>query len=118
MTEAKTRGDTTAVDSTAPNGKVGARRIIRSKEVVKRVGFGRVTLWRKASDPNDDFPAPVQLIGNLIGWFENEIDAWLESRPRVNWAAAKENVADKGPGPDADKGDPPACFDAEVGGPL
>jgi Prophage CP4-57 regulatory protein (AlpA) len=29
-----------------------------------------------------DFPKPV-LIGGGIGWIESEIDAWLESRPRV-----------------------------------
>ncbi len=63
------------------------RKIIRSKQVQERSGYSRVQIWRKSRDPDDDFPAPVQLGPNAIGWYENEIDTWLESRPRVSWAA-------------------------------
>ncbi len=63
------------------------RKIIRSKIVTERTGYSRVQTWRKARDPEDDFPAPVQLGAHAIGWYEDEIDAWIASRPRVNWAS-------------------------------
>ncbi len=62
------------------------RKILRFKLVKERTGYSRVQTWRKSRDPNDDFPAPVQLGPNAIGWYEDEIDAWLASRPRVRWA--------------------------------
>ena len=64
------------------------RKILRAKRVTERSGYSRVQIWRKSRDPDDDFPAPVQLSPNgAIGWFEDEIDVWIESRPRVHWAA-------------------------------
>ncbi len=62
------------------------RKILRAKRVKERAGYSRIQIWRKARDPNDDFPAPVQLGPNAIGWYEDEIDTWLENRPRVRWA--------------------------------
>ena len=62
------------------------RTIIRFKLVKERVPYSRIQIWRKSRDPNDDFPAPVQLGPNAIGWYDDEIDAWLASRPRVKWA--------------------------------
>ena len=62
------------------------RKILRFKLVKERVPYSRIQIWRKSRDPDDDFPAPVQLGPNAIGWYEDEIDAWLESRPRVRWA--------------------------------
>jgi len=53
-----------------------------------RTGYSRVQLWRKSRDPNDDFPLPVQLGGNAIGWFEDEIEEWLATRPRLSPAPA------------------------------
>ena len=64
------------------------RRIAKSREVQDRTGYSRVQIWRKARDVDDDFPAPIQLGPNSIGWYEDEIDAWLERRPRVTWATA------------------------------
>ena len=62
------------------------RKILRAKAVKERTGYSRVQVWRKSRDPDDDFPAPVQLGPNAIGWYEDEIDAWVENRPRVSWA--------------------------------
>ena len=55
-------------------------------EMMRRTGYCRVQLWRKARDPEDDFPAPLQLGANKIGWIEDEVHAWEKSRPRVNYA--------------------------------
>jgi len=59
------------------------RRIISPRTVMERTGFGRTSLWRKGRNPEDDFPAAVQVSDNKIGWYEDEIAAWLESRPRL-----------------------------------
>ena len=64
-----------------------ARKIIRWKAVKSRVPYSRTQVWRKSRDPADDFPAPVRLGPNAVGWFEDEIDKWIASRRRVNWTA-------------------------------
>jgi prophage regulatory protein len=64
-----------------PNG----RRIIRKREVIEKTGLSESTLRRRTQDAG--FPAPVSLgDGAAIGWYLDEIDAWLESRPRVRFA--------------------------------
>ena len=63
--------------------RIKGRRILRPKEVRERVGYGRTMLWAKSRDPNDAFPSPIQLGVNSIGYFEDEINEWLENRPRV-----------------------------------
>ncbi len=59
------------------------RRILRPKEVRERTGYGRTMLWIKGRDPHDAFPTPVQLGPNSIAFYQDEIDLWLETRPRV-----------------------------------
>ncbi len=68
-------------DQTEDLGRV--RRTIRASTVVDATGLNRVTLWRKIA--KGQFPAPVQLSENSIGFYEDEIAAWLESRPRVSY---------------------------------
>ncbi len=63
------------------------RKALRPRVVMDRTGYSRVHLWRKSRDPNDDFPLPVQLGGNAIGWFEDEIETWLATRPRLSPAS-------------------------------
>ena len=59
------------------------RIIIRKPNVKVATGLSDAQIWRKANDPEDDFPAPVQIGANSTGWFEDEIIEWQESRPRV-----------------------------------
>lgn len=59
-----------------------SRKILRRLATSEKVGLAPVTIWRKANDPDDDFPVAVSLSPNATGWFEDELDAWLESRPR------------------------------------
>ena len=60
------------------------RNIIRGHAVCEKVQKSRVQIWRDVRAGT--FPAPVDLGPNSVGWFEDEIDAWLASRPRVNYA--------------------------------
>ena len=54
--------------------------ILSPKEVVKRTGLSRVTLWRL--EKSGQFPKRVNLTEARVGWAEEEIDEWIESRPR------------------------------------
>jgi prophage regulatory protein len=40
------------------------------------IAYSRTHLRRKCK--RGEFPAPVQLSENRIGWVESEVDAWLE----------------------------------------
>ena len=61
------------------------RRIIRGyKRAEKKVGKSRVQIWRDVKAGN--FPPPLELGPNSVGWYEHELDAWLESRRRRTYA--------------------------------
>ena len=66
------------------------QKILRTKSVMELTGYSRVQIWRKSRDADDDFPAPVRLSQSTskgaIGWYEDELNAWLASRPRVSYA--------------------------------
>ena len=55
-------------------------RIMRKAEVLAAVGFSYSTLKRKVRA--GEFPAPVKLGPRSIGWFAEEVEEWLTSRPR------------------------------------
>ena len=59
-------------------------RILRTPEVVRVTGLSKTTIWRRVR--SGDFPAPVKL-GSLatrsIGWRQEEIERWIESRPVI-----------------------------------
>ena len=61
------------------------RKTISSKVVQDRVGKSRVQIWRDVRAGK--FPAPVELGPNSIGWFEDEVEAWLANRPRRTYGA-------------------------------
>lgn len=63
-------------------------RILREPDVRRLTGLSRVQRWRCIRAGT--FPAPVQLGPNSVGWVAGEIDAWLASRPRVNYAPGLE----------------------------
>ena len=51
----------------------------------RKTSKSRVQLWRDVRVKR--FPPPFELGPNSIGWFEDEIDAWLASRPRRKYDA-------------------------------
>ena len=69
-------------------------KVIRAPRVLEKTGYAnRVSLWRMVNDPNSDFPRPVRIGPNAVGWFEAEIDAWLDSRPRIGCPGPSEGDA-------------------------
>ena len=63
------------------------RMIIRGyKNVAERIGKSRIQIYRDVKAGK--FPAPIELGPNSVGWFEDEIDEFLASRPRRTYGAA------------------------------
>lgn len=60
-------------------------RIIRRPEVQAMTGLSRTGIWRAVQA--GDLPAPVKLGARAVGWKLSEVQAWIESRPRVEGAA-------------------------------
>ena len=56
------------------------KRMVSKREVVNITGLSGVTIWRRMKA--GDFPMSVQLTPNKIGWFLDDIETWMESRPR------------------------------------
>ena len=67
------------------------KRVLRYKDGVDR-GYwhSRTTLHRLRQDPT--FPKAIE-IGGSIGFFEDEVAAWLEARPRREVADSKKEAA-------------------------
>jgi prophage regulatory protein len=60
--------------------------ILSPAEVRSRTRQSRTQIWRKVKAGN--FPAPVELGPNSIGFIESEIDDWIASRPRRTYSEA------------------------------
>lgn len=56
-------------------------RLLRTPEVCERVGVGRTTLWRWEAE--ERFPRRRQVGGNVVGYLESEVNAWIASRPEA-----------------------------------
>jgi prophage regulatory protein len=55
--------------------------ILKIKDVVQLTGLSRVTLWRL--EQRSEFPRKIVLSPNRVGWLEDEVRDWIESRPRI-----------------------------------
>lgn len=55
------------------------KRIIRQKEVSEKLGLSKATIWTYVRT-RDDFPKPIRLGANSVGWLESEIDAFIDAR--------------------------------------
>ena len=53
-------------------------KIKRRPAVEAKTGLSRSTIYEKIKDGT--FPKPVKLGPRAVGWFDSEIDAWLEER--------------------------------------
>ena len=56
-------------------------KILRFQEVTELTGLSRSTIWRK--ERLGLFPKRKQLGLNSVGWYESDIQQWLENLPSV-----------------------------------
>lgn len=56
-------------------------RILRKPEVLEMAGFSSATLYRGIK--SGDFPKPIRVSKNCVGWLESVLRRWLESRPEA-----------------------------------
>lgn len=56
--------------------------VIRLDAVKSKTNLSKSTIYRLEAE--SDFPKRVRLGANSTGWYADEIDAWLENRPRVS----------------------------------
>jgi len=57
------------------------RKIIRLPKCKDKTGNCRSTIYKLIAEGK--FPKPVKLTGRSVGWFEDEVDEYLESLPRA-----------------------------------
>jgi prophage regulatory protein len=62
--------------------------ILRRQQVQERTGLSRSTIydWLSTTSPRFDpnFPQPIELGANSVGWLSTEIDAWIAQRISVS----------------------------------
>jgi prophage regulatory protein len=70
-----------------------SRRIISRKELLKKIPLTYVAIWKQMRD--GIFPRPIEIGEKKVGWFEDEVDAYLTARPRRRYKgdAQREAVA-------------------------
>jgi prophage regulatory protein len=56
--------------------------ILRRPQVEKMVGLSRSTIYLLVS--RDEFPRPIELGSRAVGWLEDEVEAWIQSRARLS----------------------------------
>lgn len=57
-------------------------RILRLRQVCDACGLSPSTIRRRVAA--GDFPSPIRLGGNAVGWIEEEVQEWIASRQRVS----------------------------------
>jgi prophage regulatory protein len=60
---------------------VRRRRIIRKKALREKVPLSDSQIWRL--EQQDKFPRRIQLGPMAVGWYEDEVDEWVNSRSRA-----------------------------------
>ena len=55
-------------------------RILRQTKVLEITGLSRTTIWRKVRA--NQFPKPIEISDNALGWWESEIMEHLANCPR------------------------------------
>jgi prophage regulatory protein len=56
------------------------RKILRHPHVIECTGLSAPQIWRL--EKAGQFPARVQISPGAIGWYSDEISAWVDARPR------------------------------------
>lgn len=58
--------------------RAASKRILRFPQVRERVTYSRMHVDRL--EKAGKFPKRIRLGDNAVGWFESEIDAWVEAK--------------------------------------
>lgn len=56
--------------------------VLRRRQVEARTGLGRSSIY--ALIASGQFPAPIRLSANTVGWLEHEIDGWISERAKAS----------------------------------
>ena len=65
-----------------PNAQIAPSRLISQKEVLKRVGLSRSTVYLQIKAGN--FPPSVKISPSRIGWLESDIDQFIADKVRAS----------------------------------
>lgn len=90
------------MDTSHTDSPPGTARMLRIREVLQLCGLSRATLYREIN--LHTFPAPVKLSARSVGWLQDDVMQWLDTRiaqrgpayqatPRHHQHAANENTA-------------------------
>lgn len=61
--------------------------MMRAKQVLELVPFGRASLWKFAK--SGQFPAPIRVTGGITAWRNADVIEWLESHTAANVEGAQ-----------------------------
>lgn len=61
--------------------EVRQRRILPKKDTAARTGLTPAQMW--SEEKAGRFPARVQITPFRVGYYEDEVDAWIANRPRA-----------------------------------
>ena len=56
-------------------------KILRLPAVLERVGIGKTALYGLIS--RGEFPPPIRLSTRAVGWCVEEVELWINERPRA-----------------------------------
>ncbi len=56
-------------------------KILREHDICERLKVSRSTLWRWRRKGN--FPRPIRLGENTIGWLEDDFNNWVQERQNI-----------------------------------
>ena len=66
------------------NPEIKTNKILRLKQVMALCGIGRSTIYEKINPKSkrydESFPRPIKLSLSAVGWFEQDVIAWLDSK--------------------------------------
>lgn len=63
----------------------------RLPKMCELLGLGKTTIW-ELSRHDPDFPKPVKLTSQCTAWRADEVQAWIDTRKRVQFKGAAHNA--------------------------
>ena len=56
--------------------------IYRRTDLLRILGICSTSFWQLRRET--DFPKPIKLSGNILGWRREDVAAWIAKRPTAN----------------------------------